>query len=61
MYEGVVEDFKFVAYYLQDDVVTAIASCQMDPIVSKYAEHVEQGNKLYRKDLTEDSLAWSRQ
>lgn len=60
IYSGDVPNLKFVAFFLNNDVVTSIASCGMDPIVSQYAEYVMQGNKLHRNDLKDDPLAWSR-
>nr|XP_022907828.1 apoptosis-inducing factor 3 isoform X2 [Onthophagus taurus] len=59
VYSGDVEGLKFVAFYLDEDEVVAVSSCQMDPIVSEFAEILAQGKKLYRKDLTgDDHLGW---
>lgn len=57
---GNVEDLVFAAYYIKNDQVISICACGMDPIVSKYAEYVAQGNKLYRKDLQKDPLEWTK-
>lgn len=60
LYHGSVEGLKFVAFYLQEDRVIATSSCMMDPYVSKFAELLSQGKKLYRKDLEGDMLAWAK-
>ncbi|KAI4454341.1 apoptosis-inducing factor 1 [Holotrichia oblita] len=61
MYTGDVEALKFIAYYLDGDEVVAVASCQMDPNVSIFAEILAQGKKLTRSDLTgTDLLDWTK-
>jgi len=60
IYHGDVEGLKFVAYYLKANDVIAIAACGMDPVVSKFAELLNQGKKLTRTDVQEDTLAWSK-
>lgn len=60
IYSGDVENLKFVAFYLKEDEVVATTACGMDPLVSIYAERLAQGKKLYRKDLQDDPLAWSK-
>ncbi|KAB0791001.1 hypothetical protein PPYR_02801 [Photinus pyralis] len=51
---GDVDNFVFVAYFVKNEEVVSICASGMDPIVSKYAEYVFQGNKLYKKDLGKD-------
>ncbi|CAH1981573.1 unnamed protein product [Acanthoscelides obtectus] len=58
LYSGNVDELKFAAYYLKGDEVVAISSCQMDPIVSEYAERLAQGKQLYRDDIKADMMAW---
>lgn len=58
IYTGNVEEFKFVAFYVKDEVVVGAISCGMDPIVSQYAEFVAHGNKLLKDRLLEDPLSW---
>lgn len=60
LYYGSVDDLKFIAFYLQNDRVIAASSCSMDPYVSKFAEFLAEGNKLYRKDLEGDMLTWAK-
>ncbi|XP_018334359.1 apoptosis-inducing factor 3 isoform X4 [Agrilus planipennis] len=61
LYTGNVDELKFVAFYLNRDEVIAVSSCQMDPVVSQFAELMIQGKKLTRKDLQADPLAWTKQ
>lgn len=60
LYYGDVKGLKFLAFYLQNDRVIAVSSCTMDPYVSKFAEKLAQGKKIYRKDLEGDMLAWAK-
>lgn len=61
LYTGDVEGLKFIAYYLDGDEVVAVASCQMDPYVSKFAEILAQGTTLQRSDLKGDNLLdWAK-
>ncbi|KAL3270802.1 hypothetical protein HHI36_021324 [Cryptolaemus montrouzieri] len=59
IYEGNVEELKFVAFYInRDEEVVAASSCGMDPVVSQFAELLYQGQKLYKKDIDRDHLGW---
>ncbi|XP_056637583.1 apoptosis-inducing factor 3-like [Diorhabda sublineata] len=61
IYTGNVEELKFVAFYLKDDVVVAISSCGMDPYVSQFAELLAKGRRLHRSDLRgDDPLKWAK-
>lgn len=61
LYYGSVKDLKFLAFYLQNDRVIGMSSCNMDPYVSKFAENLAEGKKLFRKDLEGgDMLAWAK-
>lgn len=60
IYTGNVEEYKFVAFYLKNDEVVAVSSCGMDPVVSQFAELLAQGKKLFRDDLKEEPLAWTK-
>lgn len=60
LYYGNVEQLKFIAFYLQNDRVIGASSCSMDPYVSKFAENLSEGKKLFRKDLEGDMLAWAK-
>ncbi|XP_072397902.1 apoptosis-inducing factor 3-like [Diabrotica undecimpunctata] len=60
IYTGDVENFKFVAFYLENDEVIAVSSCGMDPYVSKFAELTAQGRKLKREDLSFHIFGWAK-
>ncbi|CAH1129431.1 unnamed protein product [Ceutorhynchus assimilis] len=60
IYAGDVEALKFMAFFLKGDEVVSASSCGMDPLVSMFAERLAQGKKLYRNDLKDDPLAWSK-
>lgn len=59
--EGSLEELKFVAFFFDSfGAVNGVASCNWDPIVSKYAELVSAGGKLTRADLLTDAFAWAK-
>ncbi|CAH0549204.1 unnamed protein product [Brassicogethes aeneus] len=60
IYQGDVQGFKFVAFYLnKEGLVIAAASVGMDPVVSQVAEMMAQGKKITRDDLQgDDKLKW---
>ncbi|XP_072379894.1 apoptosis-inducing factor 3 [Diabrotica undecimpunctata] len=59
IYHGDVSQYKFVAFYLKDDIVVATSSCGMDPIVSQFAELLAQNKKITKEELQgEDLLTW---
>ncbi|XP_066144859.1 apoptosis-inducing factor 3 [Euwallacea fornicatus] len=60
IYAGDVENLKFMAFFLKDDEVVSTTSCGMDPYVSLFAEKLAQGKKLYRNDLKDDPMAWTK-
>ncbi|XP_050316078.1 apoptosis-inducing factor 3-like [Anthonomus grandis grandis] len=60
IYAGDLAELKFMAFFLKGDEVISALSCGMDPLVSKFAEKLAQGKKLYRNDLKGDPLAWSK-
>lgn len=60
IYHGDVENLKFIAFFLKDDEVVSATSCGMDPYVSVFAERLAQGKKLYRVDLKDDAMAWTK-
>ncbi|KAF2894366.1 hypothetical protein ILUMI_11807 [Ignelater luminosus] len=61
IYVGDPLQLDFVAFYLEGDEVVAISDCGRDPVVAKYADLMEQGKRLYRKDLEGDPLAWLKE
>ncbi|KAH8345034.1 apoptosis-inducing factor 3 isoform X2 [Drosophila kikkawai] len=52
--DGSLEDFKFVAYFVNEaDTVTAVASCGRDPVVAQFAELTSQGKCLGRGQIAD--------
>ncbi|XP_017060863.2 apoptosis-inducing factor 3 [Drosophila ficusphila] len=52
--DGNLDDLQFVAYFVDDqDVVTSVASCGRDPIVSQFAELISQHKGLCRCQIAE--------
>lgn len=49
--KGKPEEAKFTAYYAKGDDVVAVASMQMDPIMTKCAELMRRGKMPTKKDL----------
>ncbi|XP_072163491.1 apoptosis-inducing factor 3-like [Diadema setosum] len=45
------DELKFVAYYLKDEVVTAVASMNSDPVVSQFAELLASGQELTKSEI----------
>ena len=48
---GEPENAKFVAYYCKGDVVVAVATMAMDPVMAKSAELMRRGNMPSKKDI----------
>ena len=51
---GDLEGKKFVAYYVNNDVVVAVATMKMDPVAAKFAEDLYNGKVMRRKDIPEN-------
>jgi len=49
--KGQPEEAKFVAYYAKGETVVAVASMQMDPIMTKCAELMRRGNMPSKSEL----------
>jgi NADPH-dependent 2,4-dienoyl-CoA reductase/sulfur reductase-like enzyme len=49
--KGEPENAKFAAYYCKGETVVAVATMQMDPIMSKSAELMRRGNMPSKKEL----------
>ncbi|KAL9122661.1 MAG: hypothetical protein Q9187_000783 [Circinaria calcarea] len=49
--KGEPDQGKFAAYYTQGETVVAVASMQMDPIMSKCAELMRRGNMVSKSEL----------
>ncbi|KIV82534.1 hypothetical protein PV11_04636 [Exophiala sideris] len=49
--KGEPENSKFAAYYCKDDTVVAVASMQMDPVMTKAAELMRHSKMLSKQDI----------
>ncbi|XP_032127220.1 apoptosis-inducing factor 3 isoform X3 [Sapajus apella] len=49
--QGDLEELKFVAFYTKGDEVTAVASMNYDPIVSKVAEVLASGRAIRKREV----------
>ncbi|KAJ8713044.1 hypothetical protein PYW08_008348 [Mythimna loreyi] len=59
--EGDVDELKFVIFFFDEsEKVIAVASCMRDPVVAQFAEFMQQGKTLYKKDLKDDPFAWTK-
>uniref|UniRef100_A0A1A9WK93 Rieske domain-containing protein n=1 Tax=Glossina brevipalpis TaxID=37001 RepID=A0A1A9WK93_9MUSC len=58
--EGDLDNFDFVAYYLDDlDKVISVVACNRDPLISQFAELRSQGRILRRDDLLDKKKPWT--
>jgi len=49
--KGEPENAKFAAYYTKDNTVVAVATMQMDPIMSQSAELMRRGKMPSKKEI----------
>jgi hypothetical protein len=56
---GSLDDLKFVAHYIVDGRVAAVATAGSDPVAAKFAEMLSAGKQLLKSDLQPDALAWA--
>ena len=49
--QGNLDESTFSAFYTKDDTVVAVATMQMDPVMTKSAELMRRGNMPSKKDL----------
>ncbi|KAL7029382.1 hypothetical protein ACKWTF_006216 [Chironomus riparius] len=56
---GSLENFKFVAYYINEvGRVIAASSCGHDPVVAQFAEFLSQGKILHKDEIESDPFEW---
>ncbi|XP_076591782.1 apoptosis inducing factor mitochondria associated 4 [Chaetodon auriga] len=58
VFKGKVEERKFLAFYIKDEVVVAAASLMFDPAVSRVAELMATGQILTKAQAQADDLSW---
>ncbi|RVE64778.1 hypothetical protein OJAV_G00129220 [Oryzias javanicus] len=58
IFKGRVEDRKFLAFYIKNDVVVAASSLMFDPAVAQVAELMSKGSIITKTQAQADSLSW---
>uniref|UniRef100_A0A3Q4H9V6 Apoptosis inducing factor mitochondria associated 4 n=1 Tax=Neolamprologus brichardi TaxID=32507 RepID=A0A3Q4H9V6_NEOBR len=58
IFKGKVEERKFLAFYIKDDVVVAAASLMFDPAVARIAELMARGQILTKAQAQAEDLSW---
>uniref|UniRef100_A0A8C9YRE8 Apoptosis inducing factor mitochondria associated 4 n=1 Tax=Sander lucioperca TaxID=283035 RepID=A0A8C9YRE8_SANLU len=58
IFKGNVEERKFLAFYIKDEVVVAAASLMFDPAVARLAELMATGQILTKAQAQADDLSW---
>ncbi|XP_029923065.1 apoptosis inducing factor mitochondria associated 4 [Myripristis murdjan] len=58
IFKGKVEERKFLAFYIKDEVVVAAASLMFDPAVSRLAEMMATGQIITKAQAQADDLSW---
>ncbi|XP_058857258.1 apoptosis-inducing factor 3-like isoform X3 [Acipenser ruthenus] len=56
--KGKVEEMKFLAFYIKEDVVVAVASLNFDPSVSQVAEVMASGRTISKAQAKSDDMSW---
>lgn len=56
--KGKPEEQTFLAFYIKDDIVVAVASMNFDPAVSQVAEMLLSGRKISREEAQSEDLSW---
>ncbi|XP_036979135.1 apoptosis inducing factor mitochondria associated 4 isoform X1 [Acanthopagrus latus] len=58
IFKGKVEERKFLAFYIKDEEVVAVASLMFDPVVSRVAELMATGQIITKAQAQADDLSW---
>ncbi|XP_072318795.1 apoptosis inducing factor mitochondria associated 4 [Eucyclogobius newberryi] len=58
IFKGTVEERKFLAFYIKDDVVVAAASLMFDPAVGRLAEMMALGQRITKAQVLAEDLGW---
>lgn len=58
IFKGKVDERKFLAFYLKEDVVVAAASLMFDPAVARLAELMATGHCITKAQALADNLSW---
>jgi apoptosis-inducing factor 3 len=58
---GDLANLQFVAYYLKQGLVVAVATLNSDPVAAQFAEYLAANKRpLTKEDLTSDHTAWQK-
>ena len=55
VYDGEVVSGKFVAFYIKNDIVVAVATLGRDPVAADFANFLLEGNTLKREDIADET------
>ncbi|XP_063061098.1 apoptosis inducing factor mitochondria associated 4 isoform X2 [Engraulis encrasicolus] len=58
VFKGKLEERKFLAFYMKEDVMVAAASLNFDPAVAAVAEMMATGKDITRAQIESDDLSW---
>ncbi|KAM9359787.1 apoptosis-inducing factor 3-like [Symphorus nematophorus] len=58
IFKGKMEERKFLAFYIKDEVVVAVASLMFDPAVARVAELMAAGQIITKAQAQADDLSW---
>ncbi|XP_074916067.1 apoptosis-inducing factor 3 [Chelonoidis abingdonii] len=58
VFQGDLDELKFVAFYTKNEEVIAVASMNYDPIVSKVAEVMASGRAIRKRDVETGDMSW---
>uniref|UniRef100_A0A8C6SHP4 Apoptosis inducing factor mitochondria associated 4 n=1 Tax=Neogobius melanostomus TaxID=47308 RepID=A0A8C6SHP4_9GOBI len=58
IFKGTVEERKFLAFYIKENVVVAAASLMFDPAVARLAEMMATGQRITKTQALAEDLSW---
>ncbi|XP_028662728.1 apoptosis inducing factor mitochondria associated 4 [Erpetoichthys calabaricus] len=58
VFKGSIEEMKFLAFYIKEDAVVAVASLNFDPAVSRVAEILSSGETISKEKALSEDLSW---
>eukprot|EP00062_Callorhinchus_milii_P011774 gi/632958059/ref/XP_007894821.1/ PREDICTED: apoptosis-inducing factor 3-like isoform X2 [Callorhinchus milii] len=60
IFKGNVSDLKFVAFYIKEEQVVAVASMNYDPMVSHAAEVMASGKSISKMEAQDKDMPWMK-
>lgn len=58
IFKGTIEERKFLAFYIKEDMVVAAASLMFDPAVARLAEMMATGQRVTKAQALAEDLSW---